>query len=86
MVATGDDEARGGVAVSAERIRAVVQDLGLGGLFETSAKEGWQVTELTEAIRDGIDWDALPTIGSSVLFPSRRGSERWAAGQLRDVY
>jgi hypothetical protein len=64
---------RGGVAVGAERIRAMVQDLGLDGFFETSAKEGWQVTELTEAIREGIDWDALPTISSSVLFDSIKG-------------
>ena len=48
----------------------MVDDLGLDGFFETSAKEGWQVTELTQAIRDGIDWDALPMISSSVLFDS----------------
>ena len=48
----------------------MVNDLGLDGFFETSAKEGWQVTELTEAIRDGIDWDALPMISSSALFDS----------------
>ena len=48
----------------------MVDDLGLDGFFETSAKEGWQVTELSQAIRDGIDWDALPMISSSVLFDS----------------
>jgi hypothetical protein len=61
---------RGGVGVSAERVRAMVDDLGLDGVFETSAKEGWHITEVTEAIRDGIDWDALPMISSSVLFDS----------------
>jgi len=61
---------RGGVGVSAERVQAMVDDLGLDGFFETSAKEGWQVTELTRAIRDGIVWDALPMISSSVLFDS----------------
>ena len=61
---------RGGVGVSAERVRAMVDDLSVDGFFETSAKEGWQVTELTQAIRDGIDWDALPMISSSVLFDS----------------
>lgn len=61
---------RGGVGVSAERVRAMVADLGLDGFFETSAKEGWQVAELTDAIRGGIDWDALPMISSSVLFDS----------------
>ncbi len=61
---------RGGVGVSAERVRAMVGELGLDGFFETSAKEGWQVTELTQAIRDGIDWNALPVISSSTLFDS----------------
>jgi WD40 repeat protein len=59
---------RGGAGVSAERLRAIVDNLGLDGFFETSAKEGWHVAELTEAIRDGIDWDALPMISSSTLF------------------
>jgi len=35
---------------------------------ETSAKEGWQVAELKEAIEAGIDWDALPMVSSNVLF------------------
>ncbi len=61
---------RGGVGVSAERVRAMVEDLGLDGFFETSAKEGWHVADLTEAIRNGINWDALPTITSSTLFDS----------------
>jgi hypothetical protein len=61
---------RGGVGVSAERIQAMVSDLGLDGFFETSAKEGWKVAEVTQAIRDGIDWDALPVISSSGLFDS----------------
>jgi len=63
---------RGGVGVSAERVRAMVDDLGLDDFFETSAKEGWHVTELAEAIRDGIDWDALPVISSNTLFESIR--------------
>ena len=61
---------RGGVGVSAERVRAVIEDLGLDGFFETSAKEGWQVAELSEAIRDGIAWDALPVVSSSTQFDS----------------
>jgi hypothetical protein len=59
---------RGGVGVSPERIHAMVDDLGLDGFFETSAKAGWHVAELIQAIRDGIDWDALPIISSSTLF------------------
>lgn len=61
---------RGGVVVSAERVRAMVESLGLAGFFETSAKEGWQVAELGAAIRDGIDWGSLPVISSSPLFDS----------------
>ena len=61
---------RGGVGVSAERIQAMVEHLGLDGFFETSAKEGWHVADLSQAIWDGIDWDALPMISSSTLFES----------------
>ena len=49
---------RGGVAVTRERIQGMTQDFGLDGFFETSAKEGWKVADLAQAIRDGIDWDA----------------------------
>jgi len=61
---------RGGVPVSRERVKAMIDDLGLDGFFETSAKEGWQVTELTDAIKSAIDWDALPRVSSSALFDS----------------
>jgi WD40 repeat protein len=61
---------RGGVAVTKERMRAMLTDLGLDGFFETSAKEGWQVNDLSKAIREGIAWDALPMVSSSTLFDS----------------
>jgi hypothetical protein len=61
---------RGGVAVSQERVQAVIDDLGLDGFFETSAKEGWRITELKDAIEGAINWDALPMVSSSVLFDS----------------
>jgi hypothetical protein len=61
---------RGGVAATRSRIQAVVDDLCLDGFFETSAKEGWQVTELADAIRSGIAWEALPMVSSSALFDS----------------
>src|SRR6266511_492232 len=61
---------RGGVAVTEKRVQAMLDDLGLDGFFETSAKEGWQVTDLAQAIRDGIAWDALPMVSSSTLFDS----------------
>ena len=59
---------RGGVAVSKQRIKAMIEDLGLDGFFETSAKEGWQVTELKDEIGSAIPWDALPMVSSSLLF------------------
>ena len=61
---------RGGVAVTRDRVQAMLDDLGLDGFFETSAKEGWQVADLAQAVRDGIVWDALPMVSSSVLFGS----------------
>jgi len=61
---------RGGVAVTQERVQRMLGDLGLDGFFETSAKEGWQVSDLAQAIRTGIDWDALPMVSSSELFDS----------------
>jgi hypothetical protein len=59
---------RGGVGVTKERLQAVLDELGFDGSFETSAKEGWQVTDLAQAIRDAIAWDALPMVSSSTLF------------------
>lgn len=61
---------RGGVAVSRDRIQKVLDELGLDGFFETSAKEDWQVSDLAQAIRASIDWDALPMVSSSALFDS----------------
>jgi len=61
---------RGGVAVTRDRVQSMLDDLGLDGFFETSAKEGWQVADLVQAVRDGIVWDALPMVSSSVLFGS----------------
>ncbi|MDI1476441.1 TIR domain-containing protein [Polyangium sp. y55x31] len=59
---------RGGVAASAERIRAKVDDLGFDGYFETSAKEGWGIAELKEAVRGAIAWNQLPQVSSTALF------------------
>jgi GTPase SAR1 family protein len=59
---------RGGIGVSKARIEALVQELGFDGYFETSAKEGWSIRELSEAIHAAIDWDALPKVRSTQLF------------------
>ena len=61
---------RGGVAVSRQRIEAMIDDLGLDGFFQTSAKEGWQIVDLKDAIAGAIAWDALPMVSSSLLFDS----------------
>ena len=59
---------RGGTGVSTDRVRALLSELDLDGYFETSAKEDWRIGDLHQAVRDGIDWDALPVISSSTLF------------------
>jgi WD40 repeat protein len=59
---------RGGIGVSQKRIDNWVKELGFDGYFETSAKEGWQILELAEAIRNAIDWKALPSVSSTKLF------------------
>jgi WD40 repeat protein len=59
---------RGGISVSRERINYTVNKMDFNGFFETSAKEGWQVFELIKAIREGIDWDGLPSVSSNEMF------------------
>lgn len=59
---------RGGVGVSAARVEALAADLGFTGHFQTSAKEGWQVSELVAAVRSAIDWERLPKVSSTELF------------------
>jgi hypothetical protein len=45
-----------------------VRDLGFDGYFETSAREGWKIQELATAIRQTIDWSALPRVSSTEFF------------------
>jgi len=59
---------RGGVSVSKSRIEKLIEDLGFEGYLETSAKEGWQINELKDAVRKSIDWEKLPVVASSELF------------------
>lgn len=59
---------RGGVGVSPARIEALLNELGFDGYFETSAREGWRITELAEAIRGAIAWGELPKVSSTELF------------------
>ena len=59
---------RGGLGVSSDRVQNLMRDLGFDGYFETSAREGWQIAELAEAIQQAIPWEALPKVSSNHLF------------------
>jgi len=66
LVAARSD--RGSIGVSKARIESLVKDLQFDGYFETSAKESWGTAELSKAIREGINWAALPRVTSTELF------------------
>jgi len=59
---------RGGIDASRERIQALVNDLGFDGYFDTSAKDGLHISELADAIRSAVKWDAMPKVSSTELF------------------
>src|SRR5205085_4521822 len=59
---------RGTVSISKERLNTLLEEYGFDGYFETSAKEGWSIEELRQAIEQSIPWDSLPVVSSSVLF------------------
>ena len=59
---------RSGKSVSRERIDTLMQAWGIDGYFETSAKEGWNIADLAEAIKMAINWDGLPKVTSTDLF------------------
>src|SRR5262249_1950738 len=56
---------RGGVKVSDERIAELKQKWGFDSYFATSAKEGWLIPELAEAVKKAIPWDRLPRVTST---------------------
>jgi class 3 adenylate cyclase/GTPase SAR1 family protein len=59
---------RGGVSIGEDRLQAILKEFGFSGYFKTSAKEGWQIKELREAIEKAIPWENLPEVSSSQLF------------------
>src|SRR5205823_7086258 len=61
---------RGGVGTSRERIQSLVQERDFDRFLETSAKEGWQIAELREAIHKVIAWKMLPRNSSEELLQS----------------
>lgn len=68
LVAARSD--RGRVAASRQRIDQTMADYSFDGFFETSAREGYQISELRTALRDAIPWDFLPQVSSTQLFKS----------------
>ncbi len=79
---------RGRIGVSQERIDGVVRELEFAGYFATSAKEGTNITELREAIRNAIDWDKLPNVSSNELFQRMKAfliAEKEAGRRLSTV-
>jgi hypothetical protein len=75
---------RGGKGVSLSRINSLVREMEFDGFFETSAKDGFNITELAKAIREAIAWDALPKVSSTELFQEIKAFliEEKAAGLL----
>lgn len=59
---------RGGVNVSPTRLRKFARDLGFIDVYKTSAKEEKGIDLLAAAIRQSIDWNALPRVSSTELF------------------
>lgn len=57
----------GSVSLPRERIDALLRDMGFDAYFEVSAKDGWQIEELREAILADIDWHILPRVTSNQL-------------------
>lgn len=75
---------RGGVGISKSRIDSFINEYGFESFFETSAKEGWGISELRDAIQHAINWDALPRITSTRLFQRIKGFllEQKRAGKI----
>lgn len=59
---------RGSRSFSHSSIDALVRELGCDDYFETSAKEGRGIAELSGSIRETIDWQAITAVQSVQLF------------------
>lgn len=58
----------GRAKISTEDLQDFMQKQGLDAYLITSAKAGSGIAELKEAIKQAIDWDALPKVTSTELF------------------
>jgi WD40 repeat protein/class 3 adenylate cyclase/GTPase SAR1 family protein len=83
---------RGGVSMSENRLQAVLNEFDFDGYFKTSAKEGWQIKELREAIEQAISWEKLPEVSSSQLFADIKSflldvkKNGWLLAQTSQLY
>lgn len=59
---------RGGISASQSRIESLLRELAFDGYIETSAKEGQNIPQLSEMIKNAINWDTLPMVSSTELF------------------
>jgi WD40 repeat protein/GTPase SAR1 family protein len=61
---------RGGVALGPARLAQLREELEIveQDYFETSAKHGWGIAELRDAVNRLIDWEGLPKVTSTRLF------------------
>ena len=81
VAARGD---RGGTPVGTARLNDFLNDQGFDTYIQTSAKDGWGISDLLGYIKEHIPWDALPRVSSTELFTAIRGfltTER-GAGRL----
>ncbi|HEX3475779.1 MAG TPA: TIR domain-containing protein [Kofleriaceae bacterium] len=76
---------RGGVALGPARLAQLREELEVAeqDYFETSAKQGWGIAELRDAVDRGIDWDQLPKVTSTRLFHDIRSFVIAAREQAR---
>ena len=86
---------RGGVSIGEDRLQGILKEFGFDGYFKTSAKEGWEINEMREAIEKAIAWEKLPEVSSSQLFADiksfllevkKTGRLLAPAGQLYDEF
>jgi small GTP-binding protein len=63
---------RGGLPASKERIEAFVRENGFEQFIPTSALTGEGCEELLEAIRNGIPWDEIPKVTTTVVLAATR--------------
>ena len=59
---------RGASSINASARHAIMTRFGIRRYFETSAKGGWGIGELRDAIDQAIDWNSLPLAHSTELF------------------